>query len=377
MSQTVKRMTMIERNWRKRMILSFLFIILIEILLELVWFLMMKSVLGGTSMSFVQYLIRYPVVSALINFTAFALMVKINKSPFYDDKYKNRAICVALMVLCLEVQIVHCDLIVLVIVPIIAIFVTTILMEKALANIEMVIAFISSLIATYRSYRMGYYDSVGDAVQSSICVLFLLIALYLITINIARYEKAQMDTLHEIQQRQSNLMDEMKIDPLTGLFNRKTFDESINVRIANIIDYELRGQGAQYPIMAVLDVDLFKRINDTYGHIHGDEVLMTLSSIMRSNTSGRASAFRYGGEEFVILFDKQSMDSVVEILEDIRIQFSEVRYSFAPGVRVTVSAGVAQLEVGMDGKSWFALADSALYKAKKTGRDKIIVLREM
>lgn len=358
------------------MILSFSFIILIEILLELVWYLMMNMLMEEVSPSFFVYFIRYPLISAVVNIVVFVIVMRINKSAAYDDATKNRVICLGLMEICMEVQIIHCDLTVLMIVPVIAVFVTMMLMERKLAYIELGLSFLSSLIAAFRAYKMGFYSSTSDAVQNCAAAFCLIIAVYVITINIADYEKAQMDALNEVQRRQSNLMEEMKIDPLTGLFNRKTFDESVSVRIANTIDYELRGQVTNYPIMAVLDVDLFKRINDTYGHIRGDDVLMTLSSIMRNTTSGKASAFRYGGEEFVILFDKQSIDAVVEIIEEIRTRFSEVRYPFAPGVRVTVSAGVAQLEVGMDGKSWFALADSALYKAKKTGRDKVIVLRE-
>ena len=131
------------------------------------------------------------------------------------------------------------------------------------------------------------------------------------------------------------------------------------------------------PVMAILDIDLFKKVNDTYGHLRGDEVLMNLSSCMRARTAGVASAFRYGGEEFVILSDKNNIDQVVKMLEDIRSDFSSIRYGFAPGMRVTVSAGIAQLAPEMNEKSWFALADSALYKAKKTGRDKVVVLKEM
>ena len=353
-------------------------VVLVELALEVLWYLIFGMALEDFDVPFFRYFLHYPVATAVINIPTLAAANRLISMNRFHDRAKNRIVCGQLLIVSLEVQFVHDDLTTLLPVPAIAIIVTMMLLDRPMAVAELVIAVMVTVLTTIRAMGDDIYVSAARAASNCVAACVFCGAAFVLMGSIARYQSDQMNALKSIQERQTRLMEEMKIDPLTGLYNRKTLGETVSVRIRNMKVWEEKGEyPSVMPVMAVLDIDLFKRVNDTYGHLRGDEVLMNLSSCMRARAAGMASAFRYGGEEFVILSDKLDMEQVVELLEEIRADFSGIRYSFAPGLRVTVSVGVAQLAPGMDEKSWFALADSALYKAKKTGRDRVVVLKEL
>ena len=124
----------------------------------------------------------------------------------------------------------------------------------------------------------------------------------------------------------------------------------------------------------MLDIDHFKNINDTYGHLIGDEVLKKTASTISSSVRHGDIVGRYGGEEFIILLPIISQDKVLEIAENIRkttknIIFKENKKTFS----VTISIGISKYIKDMDIDTLIGNADSALYQAKNSGRDNIIL----
>jgi len=151
-------------------------------------------------------------------------------------------------------------------------------------------------------------------------------------------------------------------DGLTGLYNRKYLDKFME----NITkDKETFG-------IIMLDIDFFKKVNDTYGHDSGDIAIKTLSNIMQENSYTKDTVFRFGGEEFVIYVD--DADKAYDLADKIRIAFSKVVFEFnGDSIQKTLSAGVSIYP--QDAKSIWTLikyADLALYEAKESGRNKIV-----
>jgi diguanylate cyclase (GGDEF)-like protein len=163
-------------------------------------------------------------------------------------------------------------------------------------------------------------------------------------------------------------------DELTGLSNRRTFDEQLR-RFAAA---EARGEAARraddlrhaHAHIGVADIDFFKRINDNFGHPYGDEVLVLFSSIMRKVFRDTDKLFRFGGEEFVILMPNCELDDALLALE--RFRAAVEAYAFPQVGRVTVSIGVASLWPHDTGSSAFGRADQALYVAKREGRNRVL-----
>ncbi len=160
-------------------------------------------------------------------------------------------------------------------------------------------------------------------------------------------------------------------DPLTGLNNRRLFLEEVN-RILNLA----RRHGEPLTI-ALLDVDNFKRINDEYGHDIGDLVLKKLAEIIEKNVRSTDIAARYGGEEFIIALPRTDENGALLVAERIRQDFkrSKVKVNSLE-IGTTVSIGIASYKEGDDIETIIKKADEALYQAKRTGKDKVVIYRE-
>ena len=174
------------------------------------------------------------------------------------------------------------------------------------------------------------------------------------------------------------LLDYSERDTLTGLLNRKTFDESF-LRVAapppapaahQLGHGGIRRHGPSGSSwMGVLDIDHFKRVNDNFGHLIGDEVLLLLSRLMRSTFRFQDHLYRFGGEEFLVLMrcsDQNDASSAFERLRD-----NVERYAFPQVGRITVSAGFTELRAGDSPSSAFERADKAVYYAKQNGRNQV------
>ena len=188
----------------------------------------------------------------------------------------------------------------------------------------------------------------------------------------------------KIQQLQSNLMEFAKIialaiktpalytraitDHLTGLFSKRHF---IN-QLESFFDLSMRYK--QPLSMVLLDIDYFKKVNDTYGHPMGDMVLRDLSKIIQQNIRKASSAYRYGGEEIAILLPNTNMQGAINMAERLRKKVEGHRIITQKGnnLKVTISLGVADYRETMNGyQDLINDADKALYMAKEKGRNRV------
>jgi diguanylate cyclase (GGDEF)-like protein len=157
-----------------------------------------------------------------------------------------------------------------------------------------------------------------------------------------------------------------ELDELTGSYNRRCIMRMLGEEIVRARRIESRCS------IALIDLDWFKRINDAYGHPTGDEVLRTFAITTFANIRTIDRFGRYGGEEFLLVLPDTANDGAAQILERLREIISDLDWSaFSPGMRVTISAGVATLQPDETPDTFLARADSALYSAKARGRNKI------
>ena len=171
-------------------------------------------------------------------------------------------------------------------------------------------------------------------------------------------------------QLQEQLRSESIRDPLTSLFNRRYLEESLAKEIQRAKRYE-------QPLSAImLDVDFFKRINDSWGHDAGDAVLQELAAMLQANVRGSDIACRYGGEEFALLLPNTPLDVAQYRAEKLRSRVQELQLQYAGQAldRLTISLGVACFpQHGLTGHEVLQQADRALYQAKAAGRDRVVV----
>lgn len=171
------------------------------------------------------------------------------------------------------------------------------------------------------------------------------------------------------------LLDYSERDTLTGLLNRKTFDESLLKVSATLplpaASHESRrsaGPGGRY-WLGMIDIDRFKEVNDGYGHLIGDEVLLLLSRLMRSSFRFQDRLYRFGGEEFVVLLRCAGESDAFGAFE--RLRRNTLAYTFPQVGQITVSIGFSELRPGDSPSSAIERADRAVYWAKSHGRNQV------
>ena len=183
-------------------------------------------------------------------------------------------------------------------------------------------------------------------------------------------EKRLAESTQEVRRLREHLEQvrrDAMTDALTMLANRKAFDEAIE---------RACGEGESAPLtVAMIDIDHFKRFNDTWGHQTGDQVIRYVASVIGRLGAPPRMASRYGGEEFAILFPSERTEQVMKALDAIRMEIAsrmlKRRSTNEDLGAVTISAGVAQRLPGETALSLMERADTALYASKRGGRDRI------
>ncbi len=197
-----------------------------------------------------------------------------------------------------------------------------------------------------------------------------------------------ISSLLKISHNFYSLLEENQKDKLTGLLNRKTFDSNIS-KIHSILNTENQHNnysGTEHRSdhqdndehfwLAIFDIDHFKRVNDEFGHVYGDEVLLLLSQIMKKTFRTQDLLFRFGGEEFISLIQVNNRQNAELILERFRKTMED--HQFPQVGQVTISIGATQILKQLSIASEIVgRADQALYHAKETGRNKLCFYEDL
>lgn len=167
----------------------------------------------------------------------------------------------------------------------------------------------------------------------------------------------------ELENKNQILAEMSSIDGLTKISNHRTLLEHLKAEIAEA------GRTSSPLSIAIFDIDDFKKVNDSKGHVYGDQVLVDVASIMKKSIRGSDFAGRYGGEEFMVIFPKTTLSVASKISE--RIRQSVEGYNFVDGLRITISGGVGQYN-NETITELVNSADMCLYRAKGNGKNQIV-----
>lgn len=177
--------------------------------------------------------------------------------------------------------------------------------------------------------------------------------------------------VERLQQELLNARSEALIDPLTGVFNRRGFEAQIRNLSTNP---EMAGKNACF---LMLDIDFFKKINDTYGHLFGDKVIRAIAEVLKAKVKGQDTVARMGGEEFAVILPDTPLQGAHVVAEHVRqlIEKGRIRRLDKDETvgGITVSVGISFCEIGGDWLAALGRADEALYTSKQGGRNRITV----
>lgn len=183
--------------------------------------------------------------------------------------------------------------------------------------------------------------------------------------RITHLHEALAEKLHKLESASETISRLARTDELTGLHNRRSFNESFALSLSS-------ARRHNHPLSLIsIDLDNFKKVNDTFGHSTGDLVLKEFSVLLQDMVRIEDIACRWGGEEFIILLPNTPRDAAVALAERIRSAFEQQASCAAP-LAVTASFGVVQLQNGEDEDDLIRRVDNALYQAKREGRNRVV-----
>ncbi|MFC0214784.1 diguanylate cyclase [Paenibacillus chartarius] len=222
------------------------------------------------------------------------------------------------------------------------------------------------------SASSGLRASLTLSNMSLLIALLLCTALIINNLRVRGFNLVQdlLAATREMQELQTKnvLMEKMnRIDPATELYNHKSFHEHLNGI------FSLDNPAGLDVHLAIIDIDSFKQVNDTFGHSVGDAIIAFVAGQMKAFLESNDFASRYGGEEFAVLTVEKPTDKFYGQLERIRQSIQEKAHPELQGRHISVSIGVQKLLPGMTKEELFNNADAALYTAKKNGKNRTII----
>lgn len=354
------------KRWRKLIFRMCWYGIITVFLAEIMIFFFFRANNAITT-TLKTYLALRIIIPSAINFTAGFLAFFLLTRKKFSENTKNTIVCYLASVICGTIATFHSYFTFLLVSSAIPIFVSTAFASSSLLKkMRNIMAFTFVVSSACLWFDKEYGDIIFKS-TTIFCFCLFLILTYLMACGLEHSQMQQLMFIYESYKKQESLIHELKVEPLTQLYNRSALDTCV---LSHFTKFK---EGRLVPHMVIIDIDHFKQINDTYGHANGDEVLTKLSAIIKKNMNGIRHCFRFGGEEFVLMFEEEPKDAVLEKVQKIKDDFSSTRFEFAPDKSITFSAGIARPKLWFSEKDWFNEADKMLYRAKAEGRNRIEV----
>lgn len=309
------------------------------------------------------YIVRRLLYPFIVNILAYIFAKITNVSEKLCGASKNLTCCIAMCTVCGSMAIFHSSYTPLWVVPGMMLLVSSVFHDEKIQRIlllysSVLVVFAMLYVSSERPEQKNIYIEMCIAVEA------LNYLLYIVAKTVQRYQTKVQDLIKEANRNETKYRMRLERDTLTKVHSR--------VYIQEIVDktFEIK-DGKDEIGLAVLDLDNFKRINDTYGHDNGDVVLERLGGLLNQYVSDDIIVGRFGGEEFVIIFRGQAIN-YYDTIEEIRQRFSEFTFEFMKD-NMTFSTGLVCCSSSVPYKTAFNTADEALYESKNNGKNRVTI----
>lgn len=315
-------------------------------------------------MLFFQGLILYPFIKFLTVMIAVELYVK------YFGKYMEYMVMIGITIITAIIVMSLYHKVMLMILLVFPVLVSMFFYNRRLIRFSIFIS-ILTFILIYLFYKPIRANMDTSDLLIIVCIL---VGVALLIYSLIKHSDLIMKELLRTTKEKNDLfsrnihMERLnRMDPVTELYNHRSFHEHLDSIVSMSAIRELNVH------VAVLDIDNFKQINDTYGHRAGDSVIIEVARQIKFFSVGDDFPSRYGGEEFGIITVGTSEEDFIKRVENIRESIANTSFTELNGRSVTISIGVQKLMPGMTKEELFKGADSSLYTAKRTGKNKTVI----
>lgn len=348
-------------KWRNRVTHILIILVFVITLLELIS--VSIRLLGGWGENGANEYFRSRVlIPCLVNGSLIFLNYRVQVHSAIRESYKDMILIVICNLMCVTAVYTYSGLVTILTMFCFPVLISALFASRKKLQFSVALGFVlMTVCAVYLFYQSPKSTSWNENVAVSYIAFLACILLSNILITYIAEKKAYISSSYQIQR----ILDQkIKIDPLTNLYNQRTFFHKLTECI------HLAQQKDIVFSIAVLDIDDFKSINDTYGHSAGNEVLEGLSDLMGMVFSLDSEfVARYGGEEFGIIFKNMTEEEAYERIEQLRRHFFHDSHSRIGVKHITFSGGIAEYRPGDESITLFNRADAALYQAKNRGKN--------
>ena len=353
-------------RWRKAIFKTDIVCVLTILLMEIIMF----FVLGVQDLRREptgEYLVRFVLLPSAINILVLVIGYGLMQK-WKEKKWVLNYIPIVLMVMiCFFSSVFHNFFSLLFCTFSFPIFLSIIFSDKTMTDRITMLSFLCLTAAQAVGPIISEVES-GYMISTYMVSVACLFCSYVISSVLLQAQRQKDKKLESVYKSRTEALEQLKYDQKTGLFGHTSFQTGLHQMVE-------KNRENRNPAVAVLDIDDFKQVNDAYGHVKGDIVLLELARIMQEACGEKYTASRVGGEEFAILFQDGTPEEYIEVVETIRKEFAKVHFEFCRAP-VTVSAGLAMWKEEWGATELFDRADEALYISKRQGKNRTTVCDE-
>lgn len=353
-------------NWRHLLLRTNMYLVILIFVIELIMYFVLKEsnlILQPTWIYFLDYLI----IPTVGNFLIITVGFYLSKHMSPDSEITNYIPSAELALCCSIVASTHSTFSVTLGIFCIPIFTTVIFSSKKLtAHIEILCCFLLTLTLLHRRFSQDSFSSDPYFWAEMLIAYFFLLGTSYVCFVLIRFQQEKSDIIAAGYATQLQLQNQLNKDQKTGLYGANLFTSKLDTMVR-------QSEATNRSIsLAIIDIDDFKKINDTYGHLKGDQVILRLVELMKKNCKRNMFMSRFGGEEFAIIFSGDHTSEFTDFLEQLRIDFEQQQYDFMSDL-LTISIGVAVWVHGWTSVDLFENTDTAMYTAKRSGKNQISI----
>jgi len=363
-----KEYTRIDKDWLslhyKISIGMVLFALAVECIMGVI---LVNSDMLNTSVP--RFVFKFILVPSSVNALCIVVDHAVVKSGKISQTAKIYTVSIINTVICFSLFTAHSAFAATYYVFVTAVILTTVyassLVTLSTSVIGVVLLVVSELFITWDVDKPTVFQSTLR-LGNFLIALFIMFFVSIICMVVIRYEQRKNRASIRIEEERVLLKKKLKMDELTGIYNRKALHDAMR----DLEDFNPRDNY----VFGITDIDKFKNINDSWGHQAGDRCLRAFAELLK-NSCEKAVAYRYGGDEFCLIFHNTDMKEAYETAVLIQNRLKQVDFKEYPGMKMTASFGLAEYHNGMNAARLFLNADQALYQAKIT-RDAIRIHEE-
>lgn len=321
--------------------------------------------LGGSISNVKEHVFQHIMVPGVVSLTMSTVAFFLNRTKKIKPNIKNAIVLVNASILCCVVGVSECSFPSTIAVVLIPIFLATAFGQVIYLDLTVSMSLISLLVIAFVTphYSFSFNENLLYCYIEMIPVILITRIICTVLVDVS---KSNQNKLQNHENQKATMESQLLCDAMTGLYNHASFYGFLEKLTTG-------GSDTEYVSLAVIDIDNFKSVNDTYGHSKGDEVILYLSGVLKEHFGESHYVCRYGGEEFAVIFNNIRGKDAKKMMDEALADFRNHKFEWKPE-SVTFSCGVCEYMQGrMTAKELFAIADKVLYRAKNSGKNQCLI----